>query len=395
MRGELVRKVWPANLDLHAPVQYRRACEYDTFVPLPVAGLNPGIPGDIARSISDAERAISDLNREARPELMPLARLLLRTESIASSKVEGMQVDARALARAEANLENGRSVGTNAAEILGNIDAMQLAIERASAIDAIQVQDLLDIHAALLRRSGGPQIAGRIRTSQNWIGGNNYNPCGADFVPPPPEEVPRLLEDLCRFCKDDALPVLVQAAIAHAQFETIHPFADGNGRTGRALIHVILRRRGLAPTFVPPISVIFAREKERYVEGLTLFRADRISEWLAIFASAASRSASLALRYTAQATELQESWREKLRVHSNPRADSAAWAIIDVLPSYPFITVPVAVAATKRTKPAVTNAAAELEAAGILRRISESPRSRTWEAEGLVDLIARLDAGAQ
>ena len=395
MRGELVRKVWPANLDLHAPVQFRRACEYDTFIPLPVGGLNPEIPGDVARSISDAERAISDLNREARPELMPLARLLLRTESIASSKIEGMQVDARALARAEASLENGRGAGANAAEILGNIDAMQLAIERASSIDAIQVQDILDIHEALLSRGGGPPTAGRVRTSQNWIGGNNYNPCGADFVPPPPEEAPRLLEDLCRFCNDDALPILVQAAVAHAQFETIHPFADGNGRTGRALIHVILRRRGLAPTFVPPISVILAREKQEYIEGLTLFRADRIPEWLAIFASAATRSAGLALQYTARATRLQENWREKLRAHSHPRADSAAWAIIDVLPSHPFITVPVAVAATKRTKPAVSNATAELEAAGILRRISESPRSRTWEAQGLLDLIAELDEGAE
>ncbi len=394
MRGELVRKVWPANLDLPVPVQYRRACEYYTFNLFPVADLNPEIPGGIARDISDAERAISDLNREARTELVPLARLLLRTESIASSKIEGMQVDARALARAEANLENGRSVGTNVAEILGNIDAMQLAIERASSINAIQVRDLLDIHEALLRRSGGPHVAGRLRTTQNWIGGNDYNPCGADFVPPPPEEVPRLLEDLCGFCNDDALPVLVQAAIAHAQFETIHPFADGNGRTGRALIHVILRRRGLAPTFVPPISVILAREKERYIEGLTHFRADRMSEWLSIFASAASRAAGLASRYAAEAHELQGRWREQLRAHSNPRSDSAAWAIIGVLPSYPFITVPVAVAATKRTKPAVTNATAELEAAGILRRISESPRSRTWEAEGLLDLIAALDAGA-
>lgn len=392
MRGELVRKMWPANLDLNAPVQYRRACEYDTFLPFPVAGLNPDIPGDIALRISDAERAISDLNREARPELMPLARLLLRTESIASSKVEGMQVDARTLARAEANLENGRSIGTNAAEIIGNIDAMQLAIERASSLDGIQLQDIVDIHEALLRRTPGSH-AGQLRTTQNWIGGNDYNPCGADFVPPPPGDVRRLLEDLCGFCNDDTLPTLVQAAIAHAHFETIHPFADGNGRTGRALIHVILRRRGLAPTFVPPISVILAREKQRYIEGLNLFRADHIPEWLAIFADAASRSASLALRYTAQAAELQERWRGKLREHSKPRADSAVWAIINALPSYPFITVPVAVAATKRTKPAVTNATAELEAAGVLRRISESPRNRTWEAEGLVDLIAALDAG--
>lgn len=395
MRGELVQKVWPANLDLHAPVRYRGACEYAAFIPFPLEDLNLQMPGGVARIISDAEKAISDLNRDAVPELMPLARLLLRTESIASSKVEGMQVDARALIRAEANQETGRSIGTNAAEILGNIDAMQLAIERASSLEGIQLEDLIDIHEALLRRAPDSQIAGRLRGSQNWIGGNDYNPCGADFVPPPPEEVRRLLEDLCRFCNEDTLPVLVQAAIAHAQFETIHPFDDGNGRTARALIHVILRRRGLAPAFVPPISVILAREKERYISGLTLFREDRIPEWLEIFANAASRSAGQAIKYKTQAAELQERWRQKLRARSNPRADAAAWAIIAVLPAYPVVTVPVAVTATKRTKPAVTNAVVELEEAGVLRRLSESPRNRAWEAEGLPDLIADLDAGAE
>ncbi len=395
VRGELVQRVWPPNLDLHAPVRYRAACKYATLIPFPLSDLNLQLPGDVARIISDAEKAISAINRDAGAELMPLARLLLRTESIASSKVEGMEVDVRALARAEANQETGRSIGTNAAEILGNIDAMQLAIERASTLEGIQLQDLTDIHEALLRRAPNSQVAGRLRTSQNWIGGNDYNPCGADFVPPPPEEVQRLVEDLCRFCNEDTLPVLVQAAIAHAQFETIHPFDDGNGRTGRTLIHVILRRRGLAPAFVPPISVILAREKERYINGLTLFREDRISEWLGIFANAASRSAGLAMQYTAQAAELQEGWRQKLRAHSNPRADAAAWAIIDALPAYPVVTVPVAVAATKRTKPAVTNAVAELEEAGILRRLSESARNRAWEAEGLLDLIAGLEADAE
>jgi len=395
VRGKLVPKVWPANLDLNAPVRYRRACEYATLIPFPLADLNLQVPGGLARIISDAEKAISDLNRGAGPELMPLARLLLRTESIASSKVEGMQVDARALIRAEANQETGRSIGTNAAEILGNIDAMQLAIERTSSLEGIKLEDLIDIHEALLKRASNSQIAGRLRTSQNWIGGNHYNPCGADFVPPPPEEVERLLVDLCRFCNEDTLPVLVQAAVAHAQFETIHPFDDGNGRTGRTLIHVILRRRGLAPAFVPPISVIFAREKERYISGLTLFREDRLPEWLEIFANAASRSAGLAVKYKIWVADLQEGWRQKLRAHSNPRADAAAWAMIDVLPAYPVVTVPVAVAATKRTKPAVTNAVVELEKAGILRRLSESLRNRAWEAEGLPDLIAGLDAGAE
>ena len=170
--------------------------------------------------------------------------------------------------------------------------------------------------------------------------------------------------DLCAFCDDEGLPPLVQAAIAHAQFETIHPFDDGNGRTGRALIQIILRRRGLAPAFVPPISVILARDKGRYIKGLTLFREDRLAEWLDIFAVAANHAAGLAIRYGLRVGELQQAWRQKLGEHSNPRSDAGAWAIIDMLPAHPIITVPVAVAATRRTKPAVTNAIAELERAG-------------------------------
>jgi Fic family protein len=343
--------------------------------------------------VSDAEKAIAELNRAAGPELMPLARLLLRTESIASSKVEGMQVDARSLARAEANQETGRKVGPAAAEILANIDAMQLSIERAADIEAVRPTDLLDIHRVLLERAPNAQIAGRFRTTQNWIGGNDYNPCGAAFVPPPPGEVDRLLDDLCAFADDITLPPLVQAAIAHAQFETIHPFADGNGRTGRALVQVVLRRRGLTPAFVPPISVVLARDQDRYLEGLTLFREDRLADWIELFAAATAEAATLATHYARRVAQLQDEWRERLRAHANPRADAAAWSLITALPAHPIITVPVAVAATQRTKPAVANAIDQLETAGILTRLTESPRNRAWEAESLLDLIVGLEAG--
>lgn len=395
VRGELVQKEWPPKPDLNAPVRFKKGCGYTAFVPFALSELNIQLPGEIARIISDAETTISALNRTAASGLMPLARLLLRTESIASSRVEGMQVDARTLARAEANQEAGRGIGTNAAEILANIDAMQLAIERASSVDRIRIQDVIDIHAELLRPAPNSRIAGRLRTSQNWIGGNIYNPCEADFVPPPPEEVHRLLEDLCDFSSAESLSVLTQASIAHVQFETIHPFEDGNGRTGRALIHVILRRRGLAPTLVPPISVILARNKEEYIRGLNLFREDRVSEWLGIFAKAASESATWASQYVTRVVQLQEEWREMLRNGSNPRSDAAAWVIIDVLPAHPVITVPVAAAATQRTKPAVGHGISELEEAGILRRLSESARNRAWEATGLLDLIVGLETGVQ
>jgi Fic family protein len=393
MRGRYERRVWESNPALYAPPRYRRACSYEAFIPDPITGLQLALPGDIAGVVSEAEKAVAELNRGAGPELMPLARLLLRTESIASSKVEGLQVETRALARAEAKQETGGSVGPQAAEILANIDAMQLAIERAVTVQAIREEDLLDIHGRLLARDPNARMAGRFRDSQNWIGGNDYNPCGADFVPPPIEEVEGLLADLCGFCNDDTLPPLVQAAVAHAQFETIHPFEDGNGRTGRALVQVILRRRGLAPTFVPPVSVVLARDKKRYIEGLTLFREDRIPEWLQTFAAATAQAAGLAARYAAEVAELQERWRQQLRDHSYPRSDAAAWAIIDVLPAHPIITVPVGVAATRRTRPAVTNGVAELEEAGILVRVTESARNRAWEATGLLDLIADLESG--
>ncbi len=393
MRGRLLRKVWRYDPTLHAPPRYRRACEYEAFVPDPLADFSISLPGDVSTVVSEAETAIARLNSKDDPALVPLARLLLRTESIASSKVEGMQVDARTLARAEVAQDTGRRVGTNAAEVLANIDAMQLAIDHASATQSIVPKDLAAIHRVLLERAPNRAIAGHFRDKQNWIGGNDYNPCGADFVPPPPEEVPPLINDLCNFCNKDELPPLVQSAIAHAQFETIHPFEDGNGRVGRALVQVLLRRRGLAPAFVPPISVVLARNKSRYIRGLTLFHEDRVAEWLGILASAAAQAATLAVRYADRVAELQDRWRKQLREATSPRADSATWVIIDVLPAYPVLTVAVAVTATKRTKPAVNHAIRELANAGVLKPVSASKRNRAWEAAGLLDLIVQLEEG--
>ena len=394
MRGVYVHRTWAADPNIYAPAKYRRACRYDAFVPDPVVDLSLVLTGDVAGVVSDAEKAIADLNSIARPELMPLARLLLRTESIASSKVEQLQIDARSLARAEANQETGRNVRPQAAEILANVDAMQLSIERAANVDGLDRRDLEDIHRVLLGRASNSNIAGHVRDTQNWIGGNDYNPCEAAFVPPPPEEVDRLLTDLCRFVNDETLPPVVQAAIAHAQFETIHPFADGNGRTGRALVQIVLRRRGLAPAFVPPISVVLAAHKDRYLRGLTAFREDRLGDWIEQFAAAANQAAQLARRYAGRVDDLQERWREQLIAAGAPRADAAAWSLISVLPAHPVITIPVAVAATQRTRPALANAVAELEVAGVLVPLSDSARNRSWEATGLLDLIVELEAGA-
>lgn len=392
MRGRLERRTWRHNPTLDAPPRYRRACAYEAFVPDAVAGFEASISAPIVAALSEAETAIGQLNATSHRELAPLARLLLRTESIASSKVEGLQVDARTLARAEAKQETGRPVGLESAEILANIDAMEVAIERAAESEAITADLIVGIHQRLMERDPRGITVGRLRDEQNWIGGNDYNPCGADFVPPPPDYVAGLLADLCEFCNDDRTSPLLQAAVAHAQFETIHPFQDGNGRTGRALVQVILRRRGLAPHYVPPISVALAARREWYIEGLGLFRADRLDEWLERFATASAQAARLATRYLVEVEELKAGWRDAVRAEVRPRADAAVWTLIEALPAHPVISLPVAAAATGRTRPAVSAAVEQLVAAGVLRRLGESARNRAWEADGLLELVVQLEA---
>jgi Fic family protein len=394
MPGRVVAKTWRHDPTLDAPAAYRRACRYGAFIPDELSSLQLQLNARLAGLVSEAEHAIRQLNDEGAAALGPLARLLLRTESIASSKVEGMQLGVRELARAEARAESGIAPAATAMEVLANIDAMVLAVDEAAETKGFGEREILAIHRRLLERAPHNRTAGRLRSGQNWIGGNDYNPCGADFVPPPPEEVNRLLADLCRAMNDDTFSPLVQAALVHAQFETIHPFDDGNGRTGRALVHVIFRRRELAPRFLPPISVVFAGAREKYIGGLTRFRGDGVIEWIEHFAAATVRAARLARAYVVAVGKRRDRWREQLRGTARaPRSDAAAWAIIDLLPAHPMISAPVAAAVTGRAKSRIYEAIEQLVGADVLLPLSEGKRNRWWEAAGLLDLIGRLEAG--
>lgn len=394
MTGQLIPKIWQSNPTLYAPAKYKRACKYDAFVPIELTGMEFSLDASVAGLISEAETAIRALNQTGGNALDPLARLLLRTESIASSKVEGMQVGVRELARAEAKSDSGQPVGSTATDVLANIDAMVLAVEEATSVPRFGVAQVTAIHRRLMERGDAKHIAGKIRTEQNWIGGNDHNPCGADFVPPPPEEVERLLNDLCVAINDELWSPLVQAALIHAQFETIHPFADGNGRTGRALVHVVLRRRGVAPHYVPPVSVAIAATKPRYVDGLTSFRFGEVGTWIEYFADAAARSAHLAKAYLKAVETLRSQWRDQIEhLPEVPRADATIWGVTDILPAHPMITVSVAATATGRSKPSTYQAFEQLQRAGVLVPLSTNRRNQSWEAKGLLDLIADLESG--
>ena len=393
MRGKVLRRTWEHNPVHYAPPRYRRACHYEVFMPDDLAEFAEPLASELVGAVSEAEAAIHQLNGGAVPALAPLARLLLRSESIASSKIEGMQIDARDLARSEAKIDRDGKVTPTAREIIANIDAMELAIDHATNTEIFSVENIIGIHRMLMEAARNRHVAGVIRTEQNWIGGNDYNPCGADFVPPPPEDVPRLLADLCTAMNEDHLPPIVQAGLIHAQFEMIHPFHDGNGRIGRALIHVVLRRRGLAPHYVPPISIVLASNKASYIRGLTKFKEGDTTDWLTRFTVAAARSANLAVAYIREVEILQRDWRTALLASSNPRTDAVAWKIIDFLPSYPIITVSIAVAASGRTKAVVGEAMVQLELAGVLIRASKGASNRIWEATGLLNLLGNFESG--
>ncbi len=393
MPGHFVDLMWPATLSANLPRWFMANCPYQAFVPSRLADLSVRLDSDSVGAVSEAEHAISDLNSSSHPALPALARLLLRTESIASSKIEGMQIDVPRLARAEARSTLDKKVGPDAERLLANIHAMQLAVDEGATTTPFTIDGITAIHDRLMRGDINFHQPGVVRAAQNWIGGNDYNPCGAAFVPPPPEHVVPLLEDLCVYLNDETLSPLEQAAIVHAQFETIHPFADGNGRTGRALIHVILRRRGLAKTFVSPISLVFAARKDRYIDGLTQFRGDEVAEWIGYFAAAATQSALLAQRYVAKVETLQGTWRERLRAHRAIRSDAAAWTIIDLLPAYPIVTAAAVMTATGRDRSTVLRAFEELSSAGVLHPTTEGKRNQLFEASELLLLIEQMEAG--
>jgi Fic family protein len=375
---------WPADPSAPGGRAERRAFSYRAFVPDPIADLQLALPSNVAAAVSTAERAVDALNRDPPrlANLEVLARRLLRAESVASSRIEGLVLSQRRLARAEAEAADARD--ETARSVLGNVTAMEHAVSLGSDAKTLRLKDVLEIHRHLMLATTTPQFAGKLRDRQNWIGGNAYNPGRADFVPPPREQVRNLMNDLVAFMNRSDLPPAVQAAITHAQFETIHPFADGNGRVGRALIHVVLRRRGLAPRYVPPVSLVLAADAKAYVAGLTAFREDRPAEWILLFARATERAAAKAGELATRLAELQEKWRER---GGRPRRHSSAEALIVQLPAHPIVTVATVQKVLGRSKQAVNEAIAVLADKGVLHPITLAKRNRAWEARELFTLI--------
>jgi len=398
--SRVIRLSWAKNVKAPSRAE-SRPCEYEAYIPDRLVSRQITLDGSVAAEVADAEAAIARLDTEAAAlaETEALARILLRAESVASSKIEGLEIEASRLLRAEAARTLGDGVSDmTAAEVLGNIDAMVFAIESVKEGHAITSELLLVIHRRLLAGSRLAEQGGGFRNVQNWIGGSDYNPCSAAFVPPPPEYVGKLMSDLVVFANDDSLPAVAQAAIAHAQFETIHPFIDGNGRTGRALIHVILRRRGLARRVVAPVSLILATWAKDYVAGLaaTRYRGpatcreahEGLNLWIGRLAAACKRAVDDARSFEKRARALEVQWRERL---GRVRAHSATDVLVPTLIGAPVLTVKSASELIQRSFVQTNEAVVRLSEAGILRQVTVGRRNRAFEAPDVISAFTDLE----
>lgn len=386
-RGTLVERSWEPRLDALGGRTVRRGFTYRAYVPTKVATEAFSLESDVAAAAANAEQACRELG-SAPPESVnfePLARQLLRAESVASSRIEGLVLSHRRLAKAAFSPELH---DITAQSVLANIRALERAIDLAGAVGSLTGAHLLEVHRILFEGTRDERFGGRIREVQNWIGGAASSPLRADFIPPPPDFVPELLDDLCAFCNRVDLPAAIQAAIAHAQFETIHPFVDGNGRVGRALILIVLRRRGVADAYLPPVSLVLAGEADRYIGGLTSWRAGNEDDWHTVFIDALFRAAEGAHRFAAHIGELQERWMEKA---GNPRRGSGARHLIELLPSQPILSAKTAAELLGGSDERSRLAIRRLEEAGVLRQTTVGRRNRAWECVGLFDQLDRFE----
>lgn len=346
--------------------------------------------GRAAEAVAQATASLSKLQAVGTGhDLEALATPLLRAEALGSSFIEGLRASNKRLALAA---YEPVAADATARAVLGNVRAMDKAIAIGAERRPLRLGDLLDIHRTLLEATTEERFGGVVRTEQNWIGGRGTSPRDAAFIPPPPDRVAALLDDLISFLNLDDLPAIAQAAIAHAQFETIHPFGDGNGRAGRCLIHVILRRRGIAPRLVPPISVVLASRAHRYIAGLIDFREGRADDWIGAFADAVTTAARSTEGLRAQIDALLGELVERA---GSPRADSVARKIILGLPTQPVVSAENAATLYRVTPTAARAALNRLETAGVLipTRVGRR-RDREWISDELFQLLDGFEPAA-
>ncbi|MDP9091478.1 MAG: Fic family protein [Actinomycetota bacterium] len=370
---------WIAHLGpnlVSASVRRRYSGSYRaTLVPF-IADRALSLRSPVIALAAEASAEIARFDAELGAEVAPFASVLLRSESASSSMIENLTSGARSIALAELGSREKR----NATEIVGNVAAMTAALELAQRLDA---DAILAMHAALVGELY-PEIAGRWREEQVWIGGTSFGPHQAAFIPPHHEHVPALIDDLVAFMNRDDLPMMAQAAVAHAQFETIHPFPDGNGRTGRALVHSMLRGHGLTQNVTVPVSAGLLINTAAYFASLTAYRDGDPSAIVERLAAAVFEATTNGRQLVRDLRALRRAWDETV----NARRDSGAWRVADLLLRQPVIDA-AAVARELGIEPRnAQRAIAPLAEVGVLNECTGFKRNRMWQAR---EVLTALD----
>jgi Fic family protein len=372
--------------DISPGAGYVRAAQqqrgnYEAAISADIANLSVNLPADALADAEDASREATRFDAELGSEIAPFSSVLLRTESAASSNIENLTASTRAIAEAELP---GAKTTANAKAIVANTAAMIAPINLADNIDATAI---LAMHEALMR-DVDPKSAGRWRKEQVWIGGGTHGPRGAMFVPPHHSRVLAAIDDLLRFAQRDDIPALPQIALAHAQFETIHPFTDGNGRTGRALIQAMLRRKGLTRNVTVPVSAGLLTDTDSYFAALTAYREGNPAPIVRRVSEAAVAAVVNGRQLVSELHAVRAGWNDKITA----RSDSAAWQIADLLLRRPVINTALLTEELGIESKHARRFLGPLSAAGIIVETSSGPRSRVWRS---TEVIAALDAFAE
>jgi Fic family protein len=353
---------------------------YKAAISADIADLTVNLPSDVLADAEDASREVTRFDAELGADIAPFSSVLLRTESAASSNIENLTASARAIAEAELQ---GAKTTANAKVIVANTAAMVAAINLADNIDAAAI---LAMHQALMR-DVDPKSAGRWREEQVWIGGGTHGPRGAMFVPPHHRRVVTAIDDLLGFTQRNDIPVLPQIALAHAQFETIHPFTDGNGRTGRALLQAMLRRKGLTRNVTVPVSAGLLTDTDSYFAALTTYREGELAPIVRRVSEAAVAAVFNGRELVSELHTTRADWNDRITA----RSDSAVWQIADLLLRRPVINTALLNDELGIESKHARRYLEPLSEAGIIIETSSGPRSRVWRSP---EVIAALDAFA-
>lgn len=368
----------------------RRLSQISVCIPEPLGDRAIDLPSALASSIDSSTKAIAALDVSRGSSLHALSALLLRTESVASSKIEQISASMDDYARAL----HGSKTNAAATAMVAAIEATKRLMSQVGHDGLLGKADLLAAHERLMRDDPFEKsTAGQLREVQNWVGGSDYSPRGALLIPPPPERVEDLFNDIVQFANRRDLPALVQAAIAHAQFETLHPFTDGNGRIGRALINAILRVRGATTrTLIPLTSALVAR-REEYFDALNEYRKGNLEPLLSSFAIAARIAAEESATTADRLSELPGQWRSRV---SNLRKGSATDRLLDFVLAEPVISAEQAQQHLGTVASGTYLAIDRLVEAEVLRPLTDRKRNQVWGASALLyeldDLSQRIEA---